>query len=88
MWWSEKLFSTSLFSVNHKALTDTWIWFDVIYFFVIGQMAFPGSQGWIKEKNISCKNSNFLSFCVNISKYNELKSGVENITVGKMKLID
>lgn len=51
-------------------------------------MAFPGSQGWINEKNISCKNSNFLSFCVNISKYNELKSGAENITVGKKKLIN
>ena len=51
---------------------------------MIGQMAFPGSQGWINEKNISCKNPNFLSFCVNISKYNELKSGVENITVGNL----
>ena len=33
---------------------------------------------------MSCKNSNFLSFWVNVSKYHELKSGVENLVLDNL----
>ena len=36
------------------------------------------------KKNVSWKNWNFLSFWVNVSKYNDLKSAVESLVVDNL----